>query len=166
MKLSSRRAEFLSLAALLLQLLIFFPLTLYISFKSHSLAVGIEAWHFLGGGIIWVILLIQFHQRRLAEEEVLDSEQYRRLHQEGKDTSVFEGAMVDEQLFVARRRLVWLEKYLLGIFSVFSSLYLIVMGVVLYVVMMLELSGVNEGVSYGFLQATDGDLDNSIMGLV
>ena len=139
----------------------FFGITLYISYQTRSLAVRIEAWHFLGGAIIWLILLIQFHQRRLAEEEQLDSEQYRRLHQEGKDTSVFEGTMMDDQLFLARRRLVWLEKYLLGIFSVFSAAYLIVMGLLLYFNVVGTL-----GSDYSFLLAPDKALNSTIFVLI
>ncbi|KPK77044.1 MAG: hypothetical protein AMJ79_04635 [Phycisphaerae bacterium SM23_30] len=132
MKLSARRAELLSLAALLLQAL-FFLLTLFISYRTGSPAVRVEAWHFLGGTGIWLILLLQFHQRRMAEEERLDAEQYRRLHREGKDTSVFEGKMIEEELHVAGRRLVWLEKYLLAVFGVFISVYHLAMGIWLYI---------------------------------
>jgi len=164
MKLSSRRAEILSLAALVLQFA-FFGITLWLSWQTGSLAVQIEAWHFLGGMIIWAILLIQFHQRRLAEEEQLDSEQYRRLHQEGKDTSVFEGALVDDQLYLAGRRLVWLEKYLLGIFSVFSAVYLIVMGILLYFNITMTLTEVGGKSQYSFLNASEDSLTSTIVGL-
>ncbi|MFC1782107.1 hypothetical protein ACFL02_00810 [Planctomycetota bacterium] len=128
MKLSARRAEFLSLAALVLQSS-FFLLTLLISSWTGSAALRVEAWHFLGGAIIWLILLLQFHQRRLAEEEHLDAEQYQRLHREGKDTSVFEGKLIEDELHLAGRRLKWLEKYLLAIFAVLTSLYLVAMGI-------------------------------------
>ena len=111
MKLSPRRAEVLALVALVLQLLLFL-FTLLISSYANSLAVMVEAWHFLGGTLIWLILLLQFHQRRLANEERLDAEQYQRLHREGKDTSVFEGTAIEESLHLNVRRLAWLEKYL------------------------------------------------------
>ena len=114
MKLSPRRAELLSLVALVLQVL-FFLLTLLVAKWVNSMAVRIEAWHFLGGAGIWLTLLLQFRQRRLAEEERFDAEQYQRMRQEGKDTSVFEGVMVEDQLQIAGRRLAWMEKYLLAV---------------------------------------------------
>ncbi len=127
MKLSSRRAEVLSGIALVLQLL-FFLLVFLIGYRVNSLAVKIEAWHFLGGVAIWLILLLQFRQRRLAEEERLDAEQYESLKREGKDTSVFEGVIAQSNLNLAARRLVWLEKYLIVAFAVMVGGYLLGMG--------------------------------------
>lgn len=131
MKLSARRAEILALIALLMQLL-FFLLTLLVSYYVHSSAVRVEAWHFLGGVGIWLILLLQFHQRRLAQEERLDVEQYQLLRREGKDTSVFEGKVIEDTLHLSVRRLAWLEKYLLAIFAVLIAGYLLVMSYLLY----------------------------------
>jgi len=127
MKLSPRRAEVLSLAALVLQVL-FFLLMLLVSAQAKSVAVGIEAWHFLGGVGIWLVLLLQFRQQRLAYEEKLEAEQYQRLRREGKDTSVFESTAIEESLRLAQRRLEWLEKYLLRIFALFISGYMLAMG--------------------------------------
>ena len=72
-KLSPKRAEILSLIALVLQAL-FFLLLLLVGSGVNSLAVKIEAWHFLGGTVIWLVLMVQFRQRRLAQEERLDAE--------------------------------------------------------------------------------------------
>jgi len=127
MKLSPRRAETLSLVALVLQVL-FFLLALLVAKHVNSIAVRVEAWHFLGGAGIWLILLLQFRQRRLAQEERFDAEQYQRMRQEGKDTSVFEGTMAEDQLQIAGRRLVWMEKYLLAIFAVLNAGYLMAIG--------------------------------------
>ncbi|MCF7957291.1 MAG: protease modulator HflK [Phycisphaerae bacterium] len=123
-KLSPRRAEVLSLFALLLQVA-FFLLALLVSSQVKSLAVHIEAWHFLGGAGIWLVLFLQFRQRRLADEERFDIEQYERLRREGKDTSVFEATMLESQMHVAAKRLTWMEKYLLSIFSVINAGYLL-----------------------------------------
>ncbi|MCH9022963.1 MAG: protease modulator HflK [Planctomycetes bacterium] len=130
MNVSPRRAEIVSLWAFIIQGLFFF-LILLISSQgfSNSRAVGVEAWHFLGGSIIWLILLLQFRQRRLAQEEKLDAEQYQRLRSEGKDTSVFESSMIEGTLHLAQRRLLWLEKYLVGIFSFLSAGYFLGVGV-------------------------------------
>ena len=126
-QLSPRRAEILSLLAFFLHLL-FFLLVLFLSSRANTLAGKITAWHFLGGTIIWLMLLLQFRQRHLAEEERLDAEQYQRLRREGKDTSVFEGTMAEDTLHIAQRRLKWMEKYLLTVFSVAIVLYLVGIG--------------------------------------
>jgi len=127
MKLSQKRAETLALLALVVHVL-FFLFTLWISATTNSLAVHVEAWCFLGGAGIWLILLIQFHQRRLAQEESLERRQYERLRQQGQDTSVFEGVAVEGSLDIAQRRLTWIEKYLISIFAVLIAGYLLGMG--------------------------------------
>jgi modulator of FtsH protease HflK len=124
---SPRRAEILSLLAFGLHLL-FFLLVLYLSSRTNTLAGKITAWHFLGGTIIWLMLLLQFRQRRLADEERLDAEQYQRLRREGKDKSVFEGTVVEDALHIAQRRLDWMEKYLVNAFAVAIVLYLLGIG--------------------------------------
>ena len=132
MKLSPQRAERLALTAFVLQL-VFFGLAYYVGLRANSVAVLIEGWHFLGGAGVWLVLVLQFRQRRLAEEERFDAEQYERLRREGKDTSVFEGTAVEGSMHLAARRLAWLEKYLLSIFSVLSASYLLGMGYWLFV---------------------------------
>jgi membrane protease subunit HflK len=134
MKLSPRRAETLSLIAFILQI-VFFLLAHLVAYKSNSTAVRIEAWHFLGGILVWFVLLIQFRQRRLATEEKADAEEFLRLRSEGKDTSVFESAAADSTLRLAQRRLDWLEKYLVPIFSVLTAIYLVSIGVWNYLVL-------------------------------
>jgi membrane protease subunit HflK len=126
-QLSPRRAEILSLLAFFLHLL-FFLLVLFLSSRVNTLGGKIASWHFLGGTIIWLMLLLQFRQRRLAEEERLDAEQYQRLRREGKDKSVFEGTVSEDTLHIAQRRLQWMEKYLLTVFSVAIVLYLLGIG--------------------------------------
>jgi len=127
MKLSPKRAEVLSLIAFVLQVL-FSLLVLLVSAQVYSPALRIEAWHFLGGTAIWLILLLQFRQRRLAQEERLDAEQYQRLRREGKDTSVFESTAVEDSFQVSQQRLNWLEKYMLPTVAMLNSAYLLIMG--------------------------------------
>ncbi len=131
MKLSPRRAENLSLVALLLGL-VCFVLTLWLAKWSNSLAAQIEAWHFLGGSTIWLALFMQFRQRRLADEERLDAEAYQKLRRQGKNTSVFEGTPVEDSLHLAERRLVWLEKYLVPIFAILTAVYMLAVSVWLF----------------------------------
>jgi regulator of protease activity HflC (stomatin/prohibitin superfamily) len=130
MKLSPRRAETVSLIAFFLHIALF-ALLLFVLGKdgiSASQAVNVGAWHFLGGSLIWFTLLLQFRQRRLAQEEKLEADQYQRLRHEGKDTSVFETGTIESSLHLSQRRLDWLEKYLVPIFSVLVALYLIGVG--------------------------------------
>jgi len=96
---------------------------------AYSLAVRIEAWHFLGGAPIWLVLFLQFRQRRLAHIERLEAEHYQRLRGEGKDTSVFESTAIESSLHLSERRLAWLEKYLLPIFALLTSGYLLGIGI-------------------------------------
>ena len=127
MKLSHKRAETLALVALIVHLL-FFLVALWIAAATASWAVRVGAWYFMGGAPIWLVLLIQFHQRRLAQDELLEREQYRRLKSRGEDTSVFETNVVDGGMDVAQRRLVWIENYLVTIFSIVTAVYLLAVG--------------------------------------
>jgi len=78
--------------------------------------------------IIWLVLLLQFRQRRLAQEEQLEGEQYERLKAEGKDTSVFEGKTTEESMHLAVRRLAWLERFLIPIFAIIYAVYMLAIG--------------------------------------
>ncbi|MBN1763880.1 MAG: protease modulator HflK [Sedimentisphaerales bacterium] len=127
MKLSPKQAEHRSLIAFAVQI-VFSIILFLLSGWSESMAIALEGWHFLGGSIIWLVLYLQFRQKRLAEEEKLDAEQYKRLRREGKDTSVFGSKTPDEILNLAERRLDWLEKYLLPIFSLLLTVYLLGLG--------------------------------------
>ena len=81
---------------------------------TNSWAVRVEAWHFLGGTIVWLVLVIQFRQRRLAQEERLDAEHYQRLRQEGKDICLIFGLVfgAEEESFILLRPTIppWREK--------------------------------------------------------
>ena len=127
MNLSQKRAETLALLALIMHLL-FFLFALWIGAAAQAASVRVGAWYILGGAGIWLILLIQFHQRRLAQEERFDREQYQRLKRQGEDKSVFETITAEGAMDLAQRRLVWLEKYLLAVFSVITAGYLLAMG--------------------------------------
>lgn len=127
MKLSLRRAEWLALIAFVLHI-VFSLLLLAMSAFCGSVAVSVEAWHFLGGSLIWLILLLQFRQRRLAQEELADDQEYRKAQLSGKEASIFEASTIDAEMQLAQRRSSWLEKYLLGIFAVLLSGFLLAVG--------------------------------------
>jgi len=76
--------------------------------------------------VIWLVLVIVFHQRSLAEQEKLDMMQLART-KEG-DT-IFQGAAEQAELFaVAQRRLVILERWFIPIFAILIACYEIVVG--------------------------------------
>jgi small neutral amino acid transporter SnatA (MarC family) len=66
MNISSKRAEHVALTALVLSI-IFFMVVLVTGALSKCFAVSALSWQILGGGLIWLVLVILFHQRSLAE---------------------------------------------------------------------------------------------------
>jgi regulator of protease activity HflC (stomatin/prohibitin superfamily) len=78
---------------------------------------------------VWFVLLVQFHQRSLAEQEKLDMSQ---LAKGQRDAAIFEAKGERATLFaVAQRRLRMLEKWFLPIFSVIIAAYEIAIGLYL-----------------------------------
>ena len=127
MKLSPKRAENLSIASLLLNLLFFF-LAIFFDKFSGSSAVGVVGWLYLGSLPIWLVLIIQFRQKRLAEQESFEAQEYRRLNKEGRAVSVFDNE-IDSELLIQQRRLEWIEKWLLPTCAIIVSAYLITIGI-------------------------------------
>ena len=123
MKLSPKRAENLSIVALILHL-IFFLLALFFDKFSGSRAVGVVGWLYLSGIPIWTGLIIQFRQRRLAEEEKFEAREYQRLKKEGRGASVFEGD-IEKEMMIQQKRLDWVEKWMLPIIATIVTAYLI-----------------------------------------
>ena len=68
MTISSKRAEYVALAAFILSVL-FFGIALLIGRWSGFFAVSAVSWFLLSAALIWAVLIIQFHQRALAELE-------------------------------------------------------------------------------------------------
>ncbi len=123
MKLSPKRAENLSIVALILHL-IFFLLALFFDKFSGSRAAGVVGWLYLGGIPIWAVLIIQFRQRRLAEEEKFEAREYQRLKKEGRGASVFEGD-IEKEMMIQQKRLDWIERWLLPIAAAIVTVYMI-----------------------------------------
>ena len=74
MNLSSHKARTVSAAAFVLSLF-FFIFALIFGAISGILAVSLLSWQILAGSLLWLVLLIQFYQRTLAEQEKLDMSQ-------------------------------------------------------------------------------------------
>lgn len=128
MNISSKRAEYVALTGLVLSI-IFFVAGCVIGAGSRAFAVWALSWQILAGALIWLVLVIVFHQRSLAEQEKLDMMQLART--KGGDT-IFQGAAEQAELFaVAQRRLVILERWFIPIFAILIACYEIVVGVYL-----------------------------------
>jgi len=129
MNISSKRAEYVALTGLLLSI-IFFVSVCVIGASSRAFAVWGLGWQILAGVLIWLVLVILFHQRSLAEQEKLDMMQLART--KAGDT-IFQGATEQAELFaVAQKRLVLLEKWFLPFFSILLTCYEIGIGIYVF----------------------------------
>ena len=125
MKVSSKRAEYVALTALVLSV-VFFVATWVIGALTGAFAVSALSWQILGSAMIWLVLVIVFHQRSLAEREKLDMAQLAKT--ENADT-IFQSNADRTVLFaVAQKRLAVLEKWFIPIFAILIAVYEIVMG--------------------------------------
>ncbi|MHC4891723.1 MAG: SPFH domain-containing protein, partial [Planctomycetota bacterium] len=128
MAVSSKRPKYVALASLILSV-IFFGIAFFVGQWSGFFAVSAVGWLLLSSALIWLVLVIQFHQRALAEQEKLDMAQLAK----GKEGStIFQAKDEQATLFaVAQRRLQILEKWFIPIFSILIALYQIGIGLYL-----------------------------------
>jgi len=129
MNISSKRAEYVALTSLVVSI-IFFVVVWVAGALSKAFAVSALSWQILGGGLIWLVLVILFHQRSLAEQEKLDMAQLART--EHGDTIFQSGGERAELFAVAGKRLVILEKWFVPIFGVLIAVYEIIIGFYLF----------------------------------
>ena len=128
MTISSKRAEYVALASLILSVL-FFIISLLMGLRSGFFAVFAVGWFILSAALIWLVLVIQFHQRSLAEQEKLDVSQ---LAKDKDSSAIFKAKGEHASLFaVAQRRLEFLEKWFIPIFSALIAVYQIGIGLYL-----------------------------------
>ena len=71
MTISSKPAERIAVASLILSM-VFFAIVWLVGRWSGFFAVSAVSWLILSSVLIWFVLVIQFHQRSLAEQEKLD----------------------------------------------------------------------------------------------
>ena len=129
MKVSAKRAEYVALTALVVSI-VFFVVSFFLSGWSKSFAVYELSWLMLAGVLIWLVLVVQFHQRALAEQEKLDMAE---LAGSGQDGTIFRSAEGQAGLFaVAQRRLELFEKWFIPIFSGIIAVYEIILGLYLW----------------------------------
>jgi membrane protease subunit HflK len=125
MTISSKRAEYISLLSLILSV-IFFVIALLLGRWSGFTAVYNLSWLSLSSVLIWLVLVIQFHQRALAEQERLDISQ---LGGDEKSSAIFQAKREHSDLFaVSQHRLQVLEKWFLPIFAGIIAAYQAVIG--------------------------------------
>jgi hypothetical protein len=128
MNLSSRKAKTVSVIAFVLSLL-FFIFSLIFGLFTKTLALYLFSWQILSGLLIWLVLVVQFFQRTLAQEEKLDMSQLAQSAQKG--TIFANGGNRVAMMAVAQKRLKFFEKWVVPVSAVLIGIYQIVMGVVL-----------------------------------
>ena len=125
---TSKRPEHAALISLVLSVL-FFGIIFFLGRWSNCFVISAISWLLLSAALIWLVLLIQFHQRALAEQEKLDMSQ---LAGDEKAATIFQAKGERAALFaVAQHRLQILEKWFLPIFSAVIAVYQIAIGLYL-----------------------------------
>jgi regulator of protease activity HflC (stomatin/prohibitin superfamily) len=129
MTISSKRAEYLALMSLILSV-VFFGIAFFLGRWSGFLAVYRLSWLLLSAAFVCFVLVIQFHQRALAEQEKLDMSQSAG---DEKASKIFQAKVEHADLFaVAQRRLKILEKWFIPIFAAVIAAYQIGIGLYLF----------------------------------
>lgn len=129
MNVSSKRAEYVSIAGLVLSILSFI-VSFVVGSSCNSIAVLAVSWQILGGSIIWFILAVQFHQQSLAEQEKLDMVQ---LAKSKASDTIFQANDEQSELFaVASKRLELIEKWFVPFFAGLVAVYQILIGLKLF----------------------------------
>jgi regulator of protease activity HflC (stomatin/prohibitin superfamily) len=128
MAVSSKRAEYVARASLILSV-VFFGIVFFVGRWSGFFALSAISWLILSAVLIWLVLVIQFHQRALAEQEKLDMSQ---LAESKQDSTIFQAGDERAVMFaVAQRRLDLLEKWFIPVFSAIIAAYQIAIGLYL-----------------------------------
>jgi len=125
MNLSSRKARTVSVAAFILRLFIFVFMLIFGAI-TQVLPIFLLSWHVFAGLLVWLVLLIQFYQRTLAEQEKLDMSQLSKSSDQGTIFSGDGNRMA--MLAVALKRLAFLEKWVIPISAVLIAVFQIAMG--------------------------------------
>jgi modulator of FtsH protease HflK len=128
MIISSKRAEYIARASLILSV-VFFGIVFFVGRWSGFFALSAISWLILSAALIWFVLVIQFHQRALAEQEKLDIGQ---LAESKHGSTIFQEGRERAVMFaVAQRRLELLEKWFIPAFSAIIAVYQIAIGLYL-----------------------------------
>jgi regulator of protease activity HflC (stomatin/prohibitin superfamily) len=115
-----RRAQLVGVFGLVIQLGLF-GVAVWLGAWFDSDAVRALSLHLLGGGLIWVAIVLVFTQRRQSRLEDLETETLKQTQKAGQATHIFDVA--DEKFLLARRRLAWTQKFILPLITVLLALY-------------------------------------------
>lgn len=124
-----KRAAVAALIGLIAQLVLAVGLAL-LGLYAQSNAFHAATWHFFGGLPIWVILWVIYNQHRLERVEALEAEELARA--DARTAAIFDEA--GQQLSLARKRLERLYKIGLPAISALTGVYLLVVGISLFLV--------------------------------
>ena len=128
MKTSSKRAQYLAIAGIVLSVAGFLTCFIF-GAVAAILPVRFLAWQILGGVLIWTYLAVLFRNKSLAEQEKLDEATF----SQSQDNTIFQSTEQRAALFnVARKRLESFNKWGTIVFSVLIALYSIAIGVWLF----------------------------------
>lgn len=124
MKTSSKRAQYLAIAGVVLSVAGFVTCFIF-GAVAEILAVRFLAWQMLGGSLIWIYLAVLFRNKDLAEQEKLDEASMAKT----AENTIFQNEQQQRVLFnVARKRLELFGKWGTLVFSVLIAVYSIAIG--------------------------------------
>lgn len=126
---SLRKAGTVSLIALVVSFVFFISTLLFGAFQQF-LGVYLLSWLMLSSAMLWLVLMIQFRHRLMAEQEKLDMAQLAKSDRKG--TIFSSGGDRAALLAVAQKRLVMLEKWFVPLAGLAIAIYQILVGLVLY----------------------------------
>lgn len=122
-KISVQNAEWVAFLSLIWNFLIG-CLLFYLAYWTHSEAVKFEAWHCLGGVLLWLLLLLHLHQQRLADDEKITSPP------SPTGNTLFE--KIKQDPFSAQTRLLFFEKWMVPFLTLAVGILQIVIGSALF----------------------------------
>ena len=112
-----------SIVGLLIQFLLSVGVAI-LGLWTKSLAIEAVSWYLFLGLPIWIVLMLIYNQHRLERMETLENE--RIAGSDAAASAIFNAAA--DELDIARRRLLMLNKWGLNGVSIFISLTLLLMG--------------------------------------
>jgi len=129
MRASGKRAEYVSVTGLGLSIILY-GVSFVLSRWNGSAAIFALSWQMLAAAVVWLGLVILFHQQTLAERERLEAEALA-----GKEApeTIFQRQGERTAIFaVAQRRLKLLEKWFLPVFAGLIAVYEVAVGLYLF----------------------------------
>ncbi|MDD5459086.1 MAG: SPFH domain-containing protein [Phycisphaerae bacterium] len=128
MAISSKRAEILAWVSFFLSI-VFFLIAFFMGRWSGISSVTSASWLILSAVFVWLVLGLQFHLRRLAEQERLDMSQ---IEKSRGGSTIFAAKEEQEALMAgAQRRLATFEKWAVPVLAALIAVYQLVLGAII-----------------------------------